>query len=109
MFVHFDLASLFLTYNTFVGVMITYLIKVLFLLLLRGKLYTAFYRQIPASANVIALALECWNIGISAGVALVRASKLLLVTLLHIGRIDIPLLSKESPACGKLLRKAIVC
>lgn len=92
--------------NNFVGVLITIFIKMLFLLLVRGKMYTAFYRKIPATANVIALALECWNIGISAGVALVRAGKLLLVTLLHIGRIDIPLLSKESPACGKLLKKA---
>ena len=58
----------------------------LVLLLLRGKLYTAFYRKIPASANIIAIALECWNIGISSGVAIVRAAKLLGVSLLHIGK-----------------------
>jgi len=83
-----------------IGIIITIAIRVLVLLLLRGKLYTAFYRKIPASANIIAIALECWNIGISAGVAIVRAAKLLGVSLLHIGRIDIPLLSSDSPAAG---------
>jgi len=82
------------------GIIITIAMKMLVLLLLRGKLYTAFYRKIPASANIIAIALECWNIGISAGVAVVRAAKLLGVTLLHIGRIDIPLLSNDSPFSG---------
>merc|ERR1719291_1079106 len=80
-----------------IGIVITIIMKKLLLLPIRSKLHTAFYRKTPASANIIAIALECWNIGISSGVAIARAVKLLVVTILHIGRIDIPLISSDNP------------
>lgn len=37
--------------------------------------------------------LECWNIGLSSGIMLVRAIKLVLITVCYLGRLDTPLLA----------------
>merc|ERR1712232_685095 len=83
-----------------IGLLVTIAIKSSIFKVLRNKLYTSLYRKRPAASNVISLLLECCNIGLSAGFVVVRAIKLVLVSIMYVGRIDTPILF---PGVGKLL------
>ena len=52
-----------------------------------------FYRRHPAAVNVINALLESWNLALSIGTMLMRSAKLLLVSCIYIGRIDVPTFS----------------
>eukprot|EP00567_Pseudictyota_dubia_P008535 CAMPEP_0197445258 /NCGR_PEP_ID=MMETSP1175-20131217/10520_1 /TAXON_ID=1003142 /ORGANISM="Triceratium dubium, Strain CCMP147" /LENGTH=82 /DNA_ID=CAMNT_0042976185 /DNA_START=28 /DNA_END=272 /DNA_ORIENTATION=+ len=60
---------------------------------LRATVFAAFYRKRPAQGNIVSLILEVANIGYAVGTALARAIKLVLISLLYIGRLDTPLLA----------------
>jgi hypothetical protein len=59
----------------------------------RVKIYCAFYRKRPFSANLSLLALEWANFVLSVGFILARALKLVIATSFFIGRIDTPFLA----------------
>eukprot|EP00568_Trieres_chinensis_P014101 CAMPEP_0183326472 /NCGR_PEP_ID=MMETSP0160_2-20130417/82261_1 /TAXON_ID=2839 ORGANISM="Odontella Sinensis, Strain Grunow 1884" /NCGR_SAMPLE_ID=MMETSP0160_2 /ASSEMBLY_ACC=CAM_ASM_000250 /LENGTH=611 /DNA_ID=CAMNT_0025494465 /DNA_START=70 /DNA_END=1905 /DNA_ORIENTATION=- len=81
------------------GLLVIIIFRVLIFLIIRTKLYQAFYRTKPARANIIQLALEASNYALSVGFVMVRGVKLLLTSALYIGRIDTPLLA---PGVGNL-------
>jgi len=76
-----------------VGIGVTLGIKQIVLLLLRKQFLAAFYRKMPLKDNFMNVMLECWNIGLSSGIMLMRTAKLLLVTAFFLGRLDTPLLA----------------
>ena len=77
-----------------IGVGVTIALKIVVLVLLRKKFYKAFYRKKPAAANIMNVIMEAWNIGLSLGYALARATKLIAITAIFLGRIDTPFLDK---------------
>ena len=81
----------------FIGIAATVLLKFVVLIFLRNVFFAAFFRKRPGAANLMGIALECWNLGLSIGFILVRAYKLVTLTLFFIGRIDVPFLA---PAMG---------
>lgn len=76
-----------------VGICVTLGVKQVVLLLLRKQFRAAFYRKMPMKDNFMNTMLECWNIGLSSGIMLMRTAKLLLVTACYLGRLDTPLLA----------------
>lgn len=60
-----------------------------------GNLFKSFYRTQPNKSNVRTLALECWFLGLGAGVFLGRLAQFVLASAFWVGRVDVPLLSKE--------------
>eukprot|EP00934_Nitzschia_sp_Nitz4_P003806 Nitzschia sp. Nitz4//scaffold23_size168460//147873//151411//NITZ4_002247-RA/size168460-snap-gene-0.128-mRNA-1//1//CDS//3329543719//3796//frame0 len=76
-----------------IGLAITILLKMLLTTLCRRRFFRAFYRVFPGRANLTALLLECWFIGLGGGVLVGRISQFLLATAFWIGRIDEPLLA----------------
>jgi hypothetical protein len=76
-----------------VGITVTLCLKQVVLLFLRKQFLSAFYRKMPLKNNIMNVMLECWNIGLSSGVMLMRTAKLLLVTACYLGRLDTPLLA----------------
>jgi hypothetical protein len=76
-----------------IGISITILLKMLILSCLRTRLYAGLYRRRPAAANLSRLVLECWNLGLSSGYIMIRSAKLILFTILYLGRIDTPFLA----------------
>ena len=77
-----------------IGVSATIILKVIVIAILRQKFYKAFYRKKPAAANIMNVVMEAWNIGLSLGYALARATKLIVITAIYLGRIDTPFLDK---------------
>jgi hypothetical protein len=77
-----------------IGVTVTILLKVVIMGILRQKFHKAFYRKKPAASNIMNVILEAWNIGLSLGYALARATKLIAITAIYLGRIDTPFLSR---------------
>ena len=75
------------------GMGVTIAIKTIIMKLLRGTFYSAFYRKRPAAASIMSVILECWSLGLSIGVVTSRFIKLVVVTALYIGRIDVPMLA----------------
>jgi len=61
--------------------------------LFRDLYVSSFYRKHPAVMNVLNVLFECWNLSISIGLMLARSFKLLLVSAVYIGRIDVPTFS----------------
>lgn len=68
-------------------------IKTIIMKILRGTFYSAFYRKRPAASSIMGVILECWSLGLSIGVVTSRFFKLVGVTALYIGRIDVPMLA----------------
>ena len=76
-----------------VGIGVTLGIKQIVLLFLRRRFLAGFYRKRPLSDNFMNVMLECWNIGLTSGIMLMRTAKLLLITACYLGRLDTPLLA----------------
>jgi hypothetical protein len=70
----------------FIGILVITILKLLCLLVFRGKSYAGFYRTNPLLANVGILALEWANFTLSAGIIFVRLVKLLLIAMFSVGR-----------------------
>jgi len=78
-------------------------LKILLLQTFRSFLYAGFYRKIPASANLLGLALECWNVALSIFLVFFRGIRLILITIMYIGRIDTPFLAPGVGVIGGLV------
>ena len=88
----------------FTALMITILSKYLLTRLFRKKYYSAFYRRRPRAANLSALAMECWHLGLGGGVLAGRLVQFLLASIFWIGRIDgKPLASTNMYCCTIIL------
>ena len=92
--------SMMIVLSWFLGLMITIVLKVLLTMLLRKKLYIAFFRKRPCLGNLSALAMECWNIGLGGGVLIGRLTQFALASAFWIGRIDVPFLDSEVNLLG---------
>jgi hypothetical protein len=77
------------------GLLITIILKMILVKYCRKRNYAGFYRTNPMGANLVALALECWFIGLGGGVLVGRLCSFLLAACFFIGRTDVPFLSRE--------------
>lgn len=80
-------------YAFLIGALTIFLINFLVVKLFRDLYPSFFYRRHPAAINFVNLLLESWNLALSIGTMLVRSIKLLIVTVIYIGRIDVPIFS----------------
>lgn len=76
-----------------VGIFTTILIKMLVLMALRSLSIEAFYRKSPLTNNIVNVVMEAWNLALSTGYVLSRTTKLILVAVFYIGRMDTPILA----------------
>ena len=83
-----------------IGLGVTIMAKKVLTGLWRSKYFKAFYRTNPRGANLSALALECWFIGLGGGVLVARLSQFLIASAFWIGRIDVPFLSDDVSLMG---------
>ncbi|KAG7372979.1 hypothetical protein IV203_033703 [Nitzschia inconspicua] len=81
------------------GILVIAIIRISVLSICRCKMYRAFYRERPFSANISLLALEWANFTLSVGFILVRIIKLIISACMFIRRIDTPFLA---PKVGQL-------
>lgn len=77
------------------GLAITILVKQVLVRWCRTCFYAGFYRTNPMAANLTALALECWFIGLGGGVLVGRFLQFLLAACYFVGRTDVPFLSTD--------------
>jgi hypothetical protein len=85
-----------------IGVLAVAVIRISILSICRCKMYRAFYRERPFSANVSLLALEWANFSLSVGFILVRMIKLVISACMFIGRIDTPFLAPKVGQIGPI-------
>lgn len=72
-------------------------LKLIVLWAISRRYYKGFYRsKNPALVNIFNLAMECWDLGLTAAYVILRGIKLAIVSIIFIGRLDVPLLSKEA-------------
>jgi hypothetical protein len=83
-----------------IGIGITVGIKYVLVLFFRKKNFKSFRRVRQRAANITSLALECWFIGLGAGVMLGRLCQFLLAMAFWIGRIDTPFLADSVSLLG---------
>eukprot|EP00566_Odontella_aurita_P000604 CAMPEP_0113562302 /NCGR_PEP_ID=MMETSP0015_2-20120614/20451_1 /TAXON_ID=2838 /ORGANISM="Odontella" /LENGTH=373 /DNA_ID=CAMNT_0000464183 /DNA_START=92 /DNA_END=1213 /DNA_ORIENTATION=- /assembly_acc=CAM_ASM_000160 len=83
-----------------IGLTITIVLKMVMMMSARKNVNIALYRAKPRSANIWALAMECWNIGLGGGVVLGRLTQFLLASAVWIGRIDVTFLDENVSFMG---------
>lgn len=86
----------------FIGILVITILKLLCLLVFRGKAFAGFYRTNPLVANIGILALEWANFTLSAGIIFVRLIKLLLIAMFSVGRMYRPFLAKGIGRVGPI-------
>ena len=77
-------------------------LRVGFTIYLDNRNFAGFYRKNPLSANITFVAYECWNSAVMSGFALIRVTKLFIVILLYVGRVDRPILADGVGDIGPL-------
>lgn len=77
-----------------IGISVTLLVKVLVLMILRSYLMVVFYRKKVALSNLIFVLLECWNIALSTGFMVARATLVFCIAIFYLGRVDTPFLAQ---------------
>lgn len=86
-----------------IGIAVTLGAKLLVLILLRRFLMVAFYRKKIALSNIVFVLLECWNIALSTGFLVARASLIFGVAIFYLGRIDTPFLATGVGQFGNIV------
>lgn len=85
-----------------IGIITVTLLRLALVCICRCTLYKSFYRERPATANLVLLALEWANFALSVGFIFARMIKLLLAAGMSIGRIDTPFLAPNVGRIGPL-------
>lgn len=78
------------------GIIVTLILRIALVMLISKAMFDGLYRKNPVLATLMTSVLEMWNIALSIGIIIGRALKLLLVTILYIGRIDALFLSPQA-------------
>jgi len=86
-------------YPTSTGALLVLAIHVIVVRSFRRVTSQAFYRKLPATANVTVLVRECGLVALTQGFVIVRILKLLLTAVLYAGRVDTPFLYDS---CGQI-------
>ena len=80
-----------------IAMIVASIIRITTMCVFSRHFYKGFYRaKQPALVNIVNLALECWDLGLTAGFVFLRSFKIALTSIIFIGRFDIPLLSDEA-------------
>lgn len=83
-------------FSTLVGITITMLVKYVVLIGFRNYNHSGFYRKYVATANVVGVILETWNLGLTTAIVTFRAVKILIAATLCIAKVDTPFLSESA-------------
>jgi len=89
-------------FASFLGLVITVILKILVLMIMRRKYHRGYYRTNPAKANLLGIIIESWNLGLTTQYMIIRCLKLLLAATLFIGRVDVPFLTEDANNLGLL-------
>ena len=95
-----------LLYNligTIAGFLATLLIKLIVLLSLRKLFFSGFYRNNPLASNLWFLFFEVWNVGLSLLFVIIRAIKIVIVSVFFLARVDTPLFAPRVGQVGPIL------
>ena len=84
------------------GILAVALLRLAMVQTFRCTMYKSFYRSRPTAANIAIQALEWANFALSAAYIFVRAIKILLASLMFIGRIDTPFLAHNVGRIGPI-------
>jgi len=88
--------------STLIGIIATLLFKVIMTVALAKFNFAAFYRKNPVVCNLVTVAFECWNLALTVGFVLARATKLILISIVFIGRFDKPVLAEGVGMLGPI-------
>lgn len=79
--------------SLFIGVVITIVIKIVATKIFVEYNFAAFFRKRPLLCNCAMIGFECWNLAITSSYILARAAKLIVASIIYVGRFDTPILA----------------
>ena len=83
-------------YNGFCkGICITVSLKIALVKLAQSRTFRGFYRTSPLLSNIFAIALECWHLALASAAAISRLAKLIILSILFMGRIDYQIVRED--------------